>query len=444
MKGEEDNGQENFGRLIRFSVDGLFGYREIGFSPTESGPTLLTGANGTGKSTVLRSINAIASGQWLDLLSVPFSELTLEFDSGASIHVEQAGDDGASLLIQHDDKSWTLDPDELNFPDHDELASRADQELRRLPDGRWELNGRLFSLNTVRQILAIRDLAEDADQGWINSIPERFPVLYVPDQRLGTRANQLRRQGAFRGGPATWTVDQYARDLRRIIADGLSTYAAKSQTLDRTFPERVVEELNKADEIDVDQVRAMLDEIADERNDLELSGLLEKEEHQAQFNSARLSDESVAPVFKVYAEQTLEKFRVLGDLKGKLKTFSAFLNSHYRNKFVYVRPVNGFSVALTRTLVDDDWEVVAILRPSELSSGEQQMLILAYEVIFRTAPNTLILIDEPELSLHVLWQSTLVDDLTAMGSFSDLNFILATHSPTLIADREELRVSLDP
>lgn len=431
-----------FGHLTRFKLDGLFGSRGIEFSPKAVGPTLLTGANGTGKSTVLRAINAVGSGQWLDLLSIPFEELTLEFENGDPIHVRPAGDDPGSLTISQGSSSWTLDPDELTLSDRDELANN--QDIRRLPDGRWELNGRVFTFGTIRQILAIRELAEDAEEFWLNDISKQFPVLYVPDQRLGGRANQPSRVGTLRGGPGLHTVDQYARDLRRIIADGLSTYAAKSQTLDRVFPERVVEEMESGAEIDVGDVRSMLENIGKEREALEVAGLLEREEHPAQFNSDRLADKNVAPVIKVYAEQTLEKFAVLAGLKEKLTTFSDFLNTHYRDKFVFIRPGAGFSIASTREINGDDWEVVAMLRPSELSSGEQQMLVLAYEVIFRTAPNTLILIDEPELSLHVLWQSTLVDDLTAMGSFGNLSFILATHSPTLIADREELRISLDP
>ena len=430
-----------YGHLTSFRLDGLFGDRKVEFSPAEAGPTLLTGANGAGKSTVLRAINAVASGQWLDLLSVPFRELTLEFERGQSIYVCPTGEDLDLLEIRQGENFWTLDPDELAFSDREELVSN--QEVRRLTDGRWEFEGRVLVFSALRQVLAIRELAEDSEADWVNNIPSSFPVLYVPDQRLGARVSQLGRPGLVRSGPILNTVDQYARDLRRIITDGLSTYAAKSQTLDRLFPERVVDEMESGAEVDVGVVRSMLEEIGQEREALEEAGLLEREEHPAQFNSDRLSDKNVAPVIKVYAEQTLEKFAVLGDLKEKLKTFSAFLNTHYRDKLVFVRPGAGFSIASTRE-TDDDWEVVAILRPSGLSSGEQQMLVLAYEVIFRTAPGTLILIDEPELSLHVLWQSTLVDDLAAMGSFGDLSFILATHSPTLIADREELRVSLDP
>ena len=41
-----------------------------------------------------------------------------------------------------------------------------------------------------------------------------------------------------------------------------------------------------------------------------------------------------------------------------------------------------------------------VIRPSQLSSGEQQLLALAYELLFGSEPETAVLLDEPELSLH--------------------------------------------
>ena len=72
------------------------------------------------------------------------------------------------------------------------------------------------------------------------------------------------------------------------------------------------------------------------------------------------------------------------------------------------------------------------------------MLVLAYQVMFLASPGTLVLIDEPEISLHVMWQDRLVDQLTEMSRARDLTFVLATHSPSLIGARETLKRSLDP
>lgn len=71
------------------------------------------------------------------------------------------------------------------------------------------------------------------------------------------------------------------------------------------------------------------------------------------------------------------------------------------------------------------------------------MMVLAYEILFRTRPGTLVIVDEPELSLHVLWQDTLIDDLAAMAAAGSLQFLMASHSPVLLASHPDLERSLD-
>jgi len=64
-----------------------------------------------------------------------------------------------------------------------------------------------------------------------------------------------------------------------------------------------------------------------------------------------------------------------------------------------------------------------------LSSGEKQMLQLLLETL--AAENNPVLIDEPELSLHVDWQSRLIDCLQSVNEAAQL--IMATHSPEVMA-----------
>ncbi len=78
----------------------------------------------------------------------------------------------------------------------------------------------------------------------------------------------------------------------------------------------------------------------------------------------------------------------------------------------------------------------------ELSSGERQILVLIIHLVFNKASDSanIIIIDEPELSLHIAWQEMFCDKiLEANGS---LQAILATHSPSIISDRVEDCVAL--
>ena len=435
----------SLGRLDAYHIEGLWGRRTIHFSPVRPGPTLLTGANGSGKSTVLRTVHAVGSGLWLDLLATSFETLELHFDTGEWIRVSRVPErsDEALLVALSGYEPWLLDRRELDFPDTDELG--AYRGVRRLPNG-WEMEGRIYSASELRELLAIRDAAALDEAEWVADIPSRFPVLYIPDQRLFTRGPQATRRGSLPtrlGTRAAGTAEQYSRDLGRQIADGLSRYAAQSQTLDREFPQKVVEAMARSVDVTRDELTALLDRVDAEREDLESAGLLQREEHSVHFESESLPDPQILPVIKVYAEDTLAKFSVLAELKEQLKTFAGFLNAHYTGKRIEIRQRGGFLIAVVDKDEDEHEHLVDVLSPSHLSSGEQQVLVLAYQILFMTEPRTLILIDEPELSLHVLWQSTLIEDLTRMGSVRDVDFLVATHSPTLVGSREDLRISLD-
>ena len=70
------------------------------------------------------------------------------------------------------------------------------------------------------------------------------------------------------------------------------------------------------------------------------------------------------------------------------------------------------------------------LTPYQLSSGEKQMLIILLTVLVQNKQPYTLLMDEPEISLHVDWQQRLI------GLIRDLNpnaqIILTTHSPAVI------------
>ena len=83
-----------------------------------------------------------------------------------------------------------------------------------------------------------------------------------------------------------------------------------------------------------------------------------------------------------------------------------------------------------------------MLTAKHLSSGEQQILALLYKLLFNVKPDTLILIDEPELSLHVAWQQEFLKDLQDIIKFVGFDVLIATHSPQIIHDRWDLAVEL--
>ncbi|OBK97751.1 hypothetical protein A5645_05615 [Mycobacterium asiaticum] len=65
----------------------------------------------------------------------------------------------------------------------------------------------------------------------------------------------------------------------------------------------------------------------------------------------------------------------------------------------------------------------------QLSSGERQLLRILLETMI--AETSAVLIDEPELSMHVDWQRELVKSMQLVNP--ECQMILATHSPEVMA-----------
>lgn len=66
-----------------------------------------------------------------------------------------------------------------------------------------------------------------------------------------------------------------------------------------------------------------------------------------------------------------------------------------------------------------------------LSSGEKWLILLLLRVFLTEETPALILIDEPESSLHISWQQDLVNGLVKMNP--NAQFIITTHSPSIFA-----------
>jgi predicted ATP-binding protein involved in virulence len=120
--------------------------------------------------------------------------------------------------------------------------------------------------------------------------------------------------------------------------------------------------------------------------------------------------------------------------KIKSQLFITILNNYFLNK----------NIALENNkLVIYSAITQKIIPIMALSSGEQHLFVLFYSLLFRTKPNTFVLFDEPETSLHITWQNRFIDDLLQIiDNIDGLTTLIATHSPNLIAHHWNLTVEL--
>jgi predicted ATP-dependent endonuclease of OLD family len=134
--------------------------------------------------------------------------------------------------------------------------------------------------------------------------------------------------------------------------------------------------------------------------------------------------EAVLQEIKTKQEETNQK---VAALMKPLDNLSNLIATLYNGK--------GINVSQNLTLGD----TLQAIRSEHLSSGEKQMLsFLAYCSICK---NTIIFIDEPELSLHPDWQRLLVPMLLDIPNNNQ--YFMATHSPFIYAKYPEKEINLD-
>ena len=77
---------------------------------------------------------------------------------------------------------------------------------------------------------------------------------------------------------------------------------------------------------------------------------------------------------------------------------------------------------------------------NELSSGEKQLFLRTLAIKMLNPENSIILIDEPELSLHPKWQQKIVDVYRKIGKNNQI--IIATHSPHILGSVKKENIML--
>ena len=70
------------------------------------------------------------------------------------------------------------------------------------------------------------------------------------------------------------------------------------------------------------------------------------------------------------------------------------------------------------------------LEPYCLSSGEKQMLVILLTVLIQDYKHCVLLMDEPEVSLHIEWQQQLISLVRQLNP--NVQIVLTTHSPAVI------------
>lgn len=408
--------------------------------------TIIHGKNGVGKTALLRIINSLFRLNFYELSKIYFDELTIKFDDCSYVRVNQINQvDNIKLnknfVLNYKKQNWNeekqfetkvLDVNTLDFP-----LSIIDTlpQLERISLRAW------VNLDT-NEILTLEDVFENFGNilpitsnyikkpDWLQELKDSINIRFIESQRLLDLSPYNINSKLEQQPPMMLSVAAYANELSGLIKAKLAEYGSLSQSLDKSFPIRLVQQKN-AKSLTFEELRHKLSTLEEKRSNLISIGLLEKDNYP-DFEVQEQIDDSTKQVLSIYIDDVDKKLSLFEDLAERINIFKEIINQRFSYKQLNINKEKGFIFNRNGSS----------LSPDNLSSGEQHELIMLYELLFKAKPNSLILIDEPELSLHVEWQVQFLRDLQKITKVSELDVLLATHSPDLIHDRWDLTVEL--
>ena len=136
-------------------------------------------------------------------------------------------------------------------------------------------------------------------------------------------------------------------------------------------------------------------------------------------------------------------------LNGLLKQLTGNLNTQgnvtkeqfeaiYTRKNKFVNLVNE-AFKDTGKVIDNDSDKLRFIidgknsiDANRLSSGEKQLLIILLTVLLEDGQEYVLMMDEPEISLHISWQYELLNWILELNP--NVQLILTTHSPSIFSD----------
>ncbi len=437
--------EEKTMRIKRIFVEGLFNTfdHEI-VMKMDDRITIIHSPNGFGKTTLLRMVDGLFNARYNSLRATPFNKFGVECDDGNTLEVTKIADqsqrNGKSLAFSLDGrKTFHLKSfGKSTLLKH--LEARIEYEipdLTRISANLWRTpNGETLDLDDVQNLYGEffpEQLRPERDEPpWFDQVRKQVRVRLIGTERLAHHRKASRRERTAYPTPA---ILVFAKELAGKINSMLAQYAELSQSLDRTFPERLISQ-SSSEGITEREILQRLTEFEGKRKRLINAGLLDKDEDShfsiPSFENPEI-DEAKASILAVYVADVEKKLGVFDVLAAKIDLFKTIINKRFRHKQMVIRKDKGI------TFVTDTGH---FLDAARLSTGEQHEVVMLYEFLFRVRQDSLILIDEPEISLHVAWQKQFLEDLLDVAKLSKFDVLLATHSPQIINDRWDLTVEL--
>lgn len=421
--------------MINFiSIHGLHGERDVTLN-FEGNIKIIIGDNGSGKTTVLSALYAILSQNFHKLSKIDFECIEVLFSSGDNIVIKKdsLGIGKYIELLEHsalEGLNNIVSPDELlellrTIRKVTYLKAQHITSFRNLArKSRWSTREAYDRLIYVaRRIFNDENETDISDE--IKEIINRNVsgnLLYLPTYRrveeglntLGyleddfSSADQLIQFGMNDVKARFRKIKNELKDSAVKLYTNLNGKMLTQLASDYKASEHEFEKIRKTDELKIvlSRVGDSISQSTKHRIlNLISNGVIQQERyHPLVFVLSNLVD--------VYLEQK--------ETDDAIKLFVDVANKYLVNKEVIYDENNvDIKVINKKTKTEVDLE--------NLSSGEKQFVSLFSKLYLDKVNDYIIIFDEPELSLSIEWQTTLLPDIIDSKRCKFL--VAATHSP---------------
>lgn len=389
--------------IVEFTVDGLAGRKEPLKQKLDRHVNVFFGLNGSGKTSLLRILDSAMSARTRSIELVPFesAEVSIFSINHDTTFVRTIHKNRNQLDHSPRARSGFVDAGEL-VSDNDDTVTDGHLPVSSQESFQWKTTGlpsdasddfRHTYLPTWRSFMGSIDLSPQRDS--LRTRMEEGEEIYW-DRLFAERLEY--RWGQF--------TNQLLSEVQQIQGEGLASVLRGF--LARSRRQLRLKELDAEDAYD--RVNTFL----------ERQGSPRTSESRRAFSKRYADDPQLR---QVVSDINSVEEKIAGTMASRDNLEKLILGMFSGNKTLKFEN-SGISVETTEG---------EHIRLASLSSGEKQALRMFIDTLL--VHHNSLLIDEPELSLHVDWQRILIHAMRQLNP--DTQLILATHSPEIMADVDD-------
>lgn len=410
---------------------------EQSFQP---GVNIIYGKNGTGKTTLLHILANALNGDFERFAFLPFETIDIHLEKGQKIKLRNYTHTEDNKIEAYIDKT------EVASFFVSEVRGRLRQRAVSDPQSYLRASQPLKPVLSTAYFPAFRTLIEAS----VDEDFELYGRLRGPSDRQMVSSSTFARRffGEFVpliNYPSPVDVSQrLAMEMQQALNIVANT---DRQLLSKAFL-KIFATLSSENNPTQEQPEAILEKINALFSRLDNSSIISDpsagEEVYAQLRNLVLSfrvragrEDVYVPILEVYKQSLGERADIQEKAFKTLKTYIDSVNSFLDGKELVLRKTKtsgGVPIVYVKFHGTELYSPIGAL-----SSGERQIATLIYAA---THMNTqqVVLVDEPEISLHIDWQRSLIREMIAQ--LQDRQIITCTHSPMIAANYEDQMAEL--